>query len=318
MLKKASVLAIMVFLVLTLSAHAAKVISIGTAPAGGSWYANGGAIADIITKHVDGVTGIAEVTGAAVENVKLLGTKQVEMGITINAVGNAGYLGKPPFKDKYPDLRILLSSFQRGYLQIFALKDSPIQYIDELKGKRVAVGPAGHGSLVRLKEVFKALGWGFGFKAIKPVYLPYNQAVTLLTDKRVDAVVLYMAPPTPAIKEAEITNPIKVLRLRDEQLKTILGTFKHYVPVTIPKSAYKSLDEDIPTIATPNVVMIDAGVDEELAYKITRAIFEHIDIFQGSHPSVKGFGIQDAVQKELIPYHPGSIRYYKEQGVWKD
>lgn len=316
MFKKSAVMVLMTFLVFAVSAQAAQVVSIGTAPAGGSWYANGGAIADIITKYVDGVTGIAEVTGAAVENVKLLGTKKVEMGITINAICNAGYLGKPPFKEKYPNLRILLSSFQKGYLQIFALKNSPIQYIDELKGKRVAVGPAGHGSLVRLKEVFKALGWGFSFKAIDPVYLPYKQAVTLLTDKRVDAAVLYMAPPAPVIKEAEITNPIKVLRLRDEQRQAILKTFKHYLPVTINQSAYKSLDEDIPTIATPNVVMVDADLEEALVYKITKAIFEHIDIFRGSHPSVKKFSIQDAVVKGIVPYHPGAMKYYKEQGVW--
>jgi len=63
---------IMCGLLFASSAQATKVISVGTAPAGGTWYAIGGALADIITKHVEGVTAIAEVTGAAVANVKLL------------------------------------------------------------------------------------------------------------------------------------------------------------------------------------------------------------------------------------------------------
>lgn len=318
MVKKMCVFVIMCGLVFASSAQAEKVISIGTAPAGGTWYAIGGAVADIITKHVKGVTAIAEVTGAAVENVKLLGTKEVEIGITINAIANAGYLGKRPFKEKYTNIRQLLSGFQHGYLQIFALKGSPIQYIDELKGKRVAVGPAGHGSLVRLKEIFKVLGWGFGFDAIKPVYLPYKQSVTLLTDKRVDAAVLYMAPPVPAIKAAEVTHDIKLLRLRDEHREAILKAYAHYVPKVVPKSAYKGLDEDIPTVATPNIIMVDADLDERLVYQITKAIFEHIDAFRASHPSVKTFSVEGAVTKGIIPFHPGAIKYYKEQGVWKE
>ncbi len=43
MLKRISALVAIVFLVFAVSAHTAKVISIGTAPAGGAWYANGDA-----------------------------------------------------------------------------------------------------------------------------------------------------------------------------------------------------------------------------------------------------------------------------------
>ena len=105
--KKYSILLILFCFVFVVPAHATQVLSIGTAPAGGAWYGLGGALADVITKNVEGVTAIAEVTGAAIENVKLLGTKNIELGFTINAIAKSGFDGKAPFKQKYINIRTL-------------------------------------------------------------------------------------------------------------------------------------------------------------------------------------------------------------------
>lgn len=317
MVKKVLILSVLSLWVLMCSpVHAAKVVSIGTAPAGGAWYAIGGVLAEVISQNVDGVTAVAEVTGAAVENVKLLGTKKIDLGFTINAVASAGFLGKTPFKAKYDNIRILASSIQKGYLQIVTLKGSGMKFISDLKGKRVAVGPQGHGSLVRLKEIFKVLGWGFGFKQIKPVYLPYVQALTALGDKRVDAAVLYVAPPAPAIKSFSVNHDIDLLTFKPENQKAITKNYPHYLEVSIPKGTYKGVDTDIQSVATANVIMVRAGLDEETVYRITKALFDNIDRIRASHPSVKKFTLEAAIKGTDVPFHPGSIRYFKEKGIW--
>lgn len=314
MARKISVLMVAFCLLFTVSAGAEKVISIGTATPGGSWYAIGGTVADIITKKVKDVTALSEVTGGAVVNVKLLGTQKVQMGITINAIANAGYKGKRPFKEAYTNLRTLLAGFEKGNLQIVTLKGSGIEYVDQLKGKRVAVGPKGHGSLIRLKEIFGTMG--FGFDDITPVYLPLTQAMTVLGDKRVDASVMYMAPPTPAIKQFELTHDIALLKLKEAHRRMILDKYAHYVPEVIPKGSYEDVDIDIATVATPNVIIVDAGLDDDLVYSIVKAIFDNLDTFRAAHPSVKRFNVETAPRGGLAPYHPGAIKYYKEKGVW--
>ncbi|TET82344.1 MAG: TAXI family TRAP transporter solute-binding subunit [Desulfobacteraceae bacterium] len=314
MLKKISWLVILFSLVFVSSAQAAKVISVGTAPAGGTWYAIGGALADIITKHVEGVNATAEVTGAAVANVKLLGTKEIQIGLTINAIAKQGYEGRRPFKQKYTNIRSMISSFQKGYLQIFTLAGSDLVYVSELKGKRVAVGPAGHGSLIRLKEIFKTMG--FSFDDIKPVYLPYGQSLRVLGDRKVDAAVLYMAPPVPAVKQFSVTNKVKLLRLKEENRKAILAKYPHYVPEVVPKFSYEGQDQSIPTVATANVILVDQDLEEQLVYNIVKAVFENIDKLRASHPSMKKFSLDMATIGSLVPFHPGAVKYYKEQGVW--
>lgn len=315
-MKKYFLLLIMIIICLSFSlfAQEKKVISIGTAPPGGAWYGIGGALADVITTEVEGVKAVAEVTGAAIENVKLLGTRKIDMGFTINDIAKAGYEGKEPFKEKYPNLRTLVSSIQKGSLQVVALKGGGMEYVSDLKGKRVAVGPAGHGSLKNLREIFEVLG--FTFNDIKPVYLPYEQSLTALGDKKVDAAVIYVAPPAPSIKEFAITHDIVLLGLKEEELNNLVKKYPSYIPDKLSKNLYKGMDKDVLSVSTANVILVDEKMSEELVYKITAAIFKHIEKIRASHPSAKEFSLQVATKGASVPFHPGAIRYYKEKGIW--
>ncbi|MDI7259941.1 MAG: TAXI family TRAP transporter solute-binding subunit [Thermodesulfobacteriota bacterium] len=315
-MKKALIIFLFLCLAMPFLAEAKKVISIGTAPAGGAWFGLGGALADIITKNIEGVTAVAEVTGAAVDNVRFVGTKKIDIGFTIATVGQQGYGGEAPFKEKYLNLRTLVSNVQKGLLHVVVLKDSGMNYIGELKGKRVAVGPSGHGGLPRLAEIFNVLG--FTFKDFTPVYLPYDQSITALGDRKVDAAVLYVAPPVPVISEVSLFKDINILELREADQKAILDKHGHYVDSFVPKGTYKGVDKDKRTVATPNIIIVDAGLDEELVYKITKALFENIDKFRAGHPSANEFTLEGATKGSLVPFHPGAIKYFKEKGVWKD
>jgi TRAP transporter TAXI family solute receptor len=314
MARKVFLVCVVIGLMFASSVQAAEVISIGTAPAGGAWYASGGALADIITNHVEGVKASAQVTGAAVANMKLLGTKKVQMAFTINTIAKQAYDGRRPFKKKYTNIRAMLSSFAKGHLHIFTLAGSDLNYVSQIKGRTVVPGPPGHGSLIRLREIFKGLG--FTFDDIKAVYLPYNQALQALGDRKVDAVVLYIPPPVPIAKQFALTNDIKLLRLKEDEIDAIRAKYPHYERLVIAKHSYKGQEQDVPTVGTPNGIYVDADLNEQLVYRIVKATFENIDKLRASHPSVKNFSVEMAPKGSLVPFHPGAIRYYKEVGVW--
>ena len=142
--------------------------------------------------------------------------------------------------------------------------------------------------------------------------------MTALVDRKVDAAVLYVAPPAPAIKEFSLTNDINILELKEPSQDALLKKYGHYVAKFIPKGTYKGVDKDIRTVGTANIIMIDAGMDEAQVYKITKAIFENIDNVRAGHPSAKGFNLEDATKGSTVPFHPGAIKYFKERGVWKE
>ncbi|MBI2186899.1 MAG: hypothetical protein HYU37_07210 [Acidobacteria bacterium] len=83
-----------------------RVVNIVTAPPGGSWYVMGGALASIINDAVPGVQAVAEVSGGAEENVRLVGTGQAILGFVISKTALQGYQGQAPFSQAFPNLRV--------------------------------------------------------------------------------------------------------------------------------------------------------------------------------------------------------------------
>ena len=56
---------------------AAQNISITTGGTGGVYYPMGGGMANMLSKYVPGLQATAEVTGGSVDNLKLIGSRQV-------------------------------------------------------------------------------------------------------------------------------------------------------------------------------------------------------------------------------------------------
>jgi TRAP transporter TAXI family solute receptor len=294
-----------------------RVINIVTAPPGGSWYVIGGTLASIINDAVPGVQAVAEVSGGAEENVRLVGTGQSNLGFVISKTALQGYQGEAPFAQPFTSLRMLLSNLDIGRINVVVLEGSPLANVCDLEGRRVGVGPSGHGSLANLREIFSA-GCGFTFDDITAIYLPYDQALSALGDGRLEAAVLYVSPPIPAISEFGATRRFRLLPLTEEARDAVVAKYPYYLKTTIPTGAYTGVTADIPVVGTSNGLMVSADLPEDLVYQITKATFDHLDRFRGSYPTIAGFTLEVASKGGLIPYHEGAIRYYRERGVWPE
>ena len=294
-----------------------RVVNIVTAPPGGSWYVIGGTLASIINDAVPGVQAVAEVSGGAEENVRLVGTGQSNLGFVISKTALQGYQGQPPFSQPFPNLRMVLGNLDIGRINVVVLEGSPLDDVCDLKERRVGVGPSGHGSLANLREIFGA-GCGFTFDDITPIYLPYDQALSALGDGRLEAAVLYVSPPIPAISEFGATHRFRLLPLSEAARDAIVAKYPYYLKTTIPAGAYTGVSADIPVVGTSNGLMVDAELPADLVYQITKATFEQLDRFRGSYPTIAGFTLEVAPTGGLIPYHDGAIRYYRERDVWPE
>lgn len=296
---------------------ATRVINIVTAPPGGSWYVMGGALASIINDAVPGVQAVAEVSGGAEENVRLVGTGQSNLGFVISKTALQGYQGQPPFSQRFTAIRMLLGNLDIGRINVVVLDGSPLDDVCDLKGRRVGVGPSGHGSLANLREIFSA-GCGFAFDGITPIYLPYDQALSALGDGRLDAAVLYVSPPIPAISEFGATHRFRLLPLTEPARDAIVAQYPYYLKTTIPAGAYTGVTADVPVVGTSNGLMVSAELPADLVYQITKATFDELERFRSSYPTIAGFTLEVAPRDGLIPYHDGAVRYYRERGVWPE
>ena len=86
----------------------------------------------------------------------------------------------------------------------------------------------------------------------------------------------------------------------------------------VPKAMYPGLDGDVGVVSIPNLLVVHADMDEKLAYEITKALFERRAELVAIHPEAANLSLETAVKESPAPFHPGAIRYYKEQHVWPE
>ena len=83
----------------------------------------------------------------------------------------------------------------------------------------------------------------------------------------------------------------------------------------IPSGTYKGVSEDVPTIAVPNYLVVNESMDEQLAFDLTKLLFDHKQDLVAVHPEAKNLEPQKAEEVIApIELHPGAQRYFDEQG----
>ena len=123
-------------------------------------------------------------------------------------------------------------------------------------------------------------------------------------------------PPVSAVQELAATGKkFNLLEFDDEFRKKFLEAYPYYIAYDIPKATY-GLDHDTHTVATQNMLMVNAKLDADLVYQMTKAVFDNFSMLVAASPSAKTITL-DIAPSTSIPLHEGAARYYKEMGVLK-
>ena len=76
-------------------------LTLASGSPGGAYYPLGGGMSVVIQKTVEGFRCASESTGASVENSRLVGNGDSDMGMVMGSVGYNAAEGKKPFEKKY-------------------------------------------------------------------------------------------------------------------------------------------------------------------------------------------------------------------------
>ena len=288
-----------------------KQMTIATASMGGAYYPIGTGIAEIVSKNVKGITMTAEVTGGAVENCRLVGNKEADLALTNANTAYFAYTGTETYTQKYNISAI--GSLHSTVLHVIVLDKSPIRTVSDLKGKRVAVGPAGGGSIPVFKDVLAV--YGLTLDDIKASYVSYEDGMTALKDGTVDAALAAAGYPTSAVMQLANTDKVRFVEISDDKMAELTKKLPYYSKVVIPAATYKT-DKDGVVVGLNNVLIVNKDMDEKTAYNITKAIYDNLEALSTYHASIKQVSLSNVAQSP-IPLHPGAAKYFKEKGLIK-
>lgn len=314
MKKLIAILLTLVLLAGTTAAMADTRLIIGSGPIGGAFYPIAGGIASIINEYVDGVSCSVQVTAGGIENSRLVGQGELDLGLlsaqqSYDAANNTGIFEGEGLQVK------TLGALHSTVCQIVTLADSGIVNVTDLKGKKVAIGEAGGGAEQQFKEMVAALGWAED--DVTMVYLPYDQAMDQLGDGLIDAGCVYSGVPAASVSNLNSRKDVRLVNVDEETRKLWVESVDPFLSVfeTIPAGTYQGMDQDVATAVQRVQLCCASTVDEELAYQITKAVYEHLDVLATYHASAATITREAAANTVGAEQNPGATRYYTESGL---
>ncbi len=299
-------------LALCANAHAAPTfINILTGGTSGVYYPVGVAISQAYSHGIEGSKTSVQATKASVENLNLLQAGRGELAFALaDSVADA-WKGDADagFKTPLKKLRAIASTYP-NYIQIVASKESGIQTLDDLRGKRISVGAPKSGTELNARAIFKAAGLTYDDMA-KVEYLPYAESVELIKNRQLDATLQSSGLGQAAIRDLAATLPVVFVPVSAEVVGKIGNSA--YQPAVMPAKTYDGQDTDVPTVAINNILVTRADISDDMAYQMTKLIFDNLPRLATAHSAAKDIDPQQAAKNLPIPLHPGAERYFKEK-----
>jgi TRAP transporter TAXI family solute receptor len=296
-----------------------KFVKIGVSSAGGDWFRAGAKFSTMIPSALPEVAA-STVIGGGVVNVTRVGKGEAQMAFALTPYPEQGYKGE---SKNYPtplkNVRLIASNLGRPVsLAIVVLKDSPIKSIHDLKGKRVVPGDRGWGTTELAEALMAAAGMPPDkFKADGGTlsYTSITDRSKALQDKNVDAIFIPAQVPFPDLMAVQQAAGIRVIGFGDDLVDKALATMPGLIKSKVAKGLYGVLDQDLTSPGFLQQMIVDAGLSDELVYRITKLWWEKIKDIHEVAPGLNQADVRMAMEHATIPFHPGAVRYYKEAGV---
>lgn len=287
---------------------------IATGGTAGTYYPLGGGIASLIQDNA-GTNATAQVTGAAVENMRLISDKEVDLAITQGDIADYAAKGTEMFKEGAVSNLQAIGALYQETIQIVVSEKSGITSVSELKGKKVSVGAPGSGTEVNARQILEA--YGLTFDDLSLERLSFGDSAKKMQDGGLDAAFVTAGAPTAAINELAATTGIRLLTIEDDKIKAITDQYKYYSQQVIPAGTYPKQDAEVKTVAVKAIMSVRAELDTQLVYDITKSIYENTQPLIAINAKANEIKTDKALEGISIPLHPGAEKYLKEKGVVK-
>lgn len=316
MKKRISILLVLVLLMSAVfSACAAQKTNLILATGGtsGTYYPFGGAMAQIFNTKVENMNVTAQATGASVENCKLLGKNEAELAILQNDMLDYAYNGTEAFKEgKIDNLRGIAILYPE-IVQIVASEG--ITTVEDLNGKKVSVGAPGSGVEANARQILEAADLTYDDMSVS--YLSFSESADAYKDKHIESFFVTSGIPNASIQDISAQNPVSLVSLSDEAIKSLVEKYPFFVEYTIPANTYNGQTNDVKTVAVMATLATNAEASEDVIYNITKALFDNQAELASAHAKGAELSLEEAINGISIPLHPGAEKYFKEAGLIK-
>ena len=298
----------------TLEAPAVKkALSVGTASSSGVWYIIGGGIANAVNLNSKWFTITSEAASGGGENLRNMKEGNIELAMLNSDMGHYFYTSTGNYQGAGDDRLRSLIALPSSTMHIVAKPGSGISTLQDLKGKRVAVGTAGSGYESFAKSLINCAG--MTYDDMKVQMINPSQFSDAMKNDQIDAFFFPVQTPGSSITELTVGTNVDILSLPTEFTDKFFNEYVGYVQYTIPAGTYNGQEQDVNTVATGQFVSTfsDTMTSDEI-YVLLCDIFNNRNDWGNVHVSC-GEVVDTNIGSLIIPLHAGAVKFYTERGV---
>ncbi len=297
------------------AAPSRQFLSMGTAPPGGAFFVVGSALAEVVneTGADFGYNVTAEATSGSQENIRRLASGELDFALSNAAITYFAVRGSEGWDRAYEVQSIM--TLAPNVALFVTQAGSGISTIDDLRGRRVTVGPAGAGFEYFVGPLLGA--HGVTYDDFSPLNATQQAAVDMLTDGSADATFLGGAVPTASITQAAASMELTFIPFGDAEKQGLIDEYLFFRPATIPADTYRGQAEPFEGLDVGSMHFIaSASAPADLIYNVTKLLYENQPLVVEKHAAGRAINPNNVVRDTGTEFHPGAIRYYQEAGIW--
>ncbi|MDX1610329.1 MAG: TAXI family TRAP transporter solute-binding subunit [Halofilum sp. (in: g-proteobacteria)] len=296
---------------------AASDIQIGTGSTAGVYYQVGRAICRLVERATDGPSCSALPTAGSLANLASLHDGGLAIAVAqsdwqyhaVNGSLPAGYVD-----GRFEHLRALFSVHGEPFTLVVR-RDSGIDHLRELKGRRVNLGNPGSGQRATMEVVMEAMGWSEDDFLLASGLNATEQSLALCHG-RIEAMVYTVGHPNPSVSKAVGLCDATIATVDGPEIDRLVESNPYYSYTTIPGGMYSGTDEPARTFGIKATVLSTSDVDPDLIERVVAAVFDNLDAFRRMHPAFGTLEPERMISDGLTaPLHEGALRYYRRAGL---
>ncbi len=296
---------------------------LNTASTGGTYHPVGTAIATLskiklLPKEKFSLTAVNSAGSGA--NVQAMAADTAQFAIVQGLFGSYAASGTGPVTEVQENMRsvsMLWQNVEQFVLANDKVSSGTVADLAAMAGSTMAMGKENSGTLGSNSVLLGNLMGKELSESFDLVYAGYGPSADALANGQAVGGGFPAGPPTGAITKLMASNGDKftILNVTDEEAAKMDGGRGLWVPYTIEADTYPGQTEAVQTIAQPNFLAVNAAVDENHVYLLTKAIYENLQFLQAIHPATNAMDVSKALAGLPVPLHPGAARYYEEVGI---
>lgn len=289
-------------------------LTFATGGTAGVYYPLGNEYSRIFQDAVEGLTVNAVETDGSTDNLGRIAKGEAQLAFTQNNTANDAVTGTGEFEELGQPLENVgwIGQLYPEAAQIITLEDSGFESVEDLKGKKIAVGAPGSGTAAVAKLILEAYGFEEG--DYEPFEESFADARSKLQDGNIDASIEVLGVPAASLSELAANADVKLLPLDEDKAEQIADE-SDYESYVIPGGSYDFAPDDVQTVTVfASIVASTNQVSEEDAYGITKAMYEQAGDISLAQSDL--INVDDALLGQGdVPLHPGAKKYFDEVGV---